>query len=418
MGLILAPDEIKTNMEVLRSYLNSTTECYQNVLERVYEYYDEEALDTESFRESKNQMEICYRLIAEGMISVQESITGDIDTLLGCIGDEYLDEDELKAQIEKLQVQCEQYEQKIAALRSVKSILLGIAGVAGAHAMILYYQNMIENLKEEIAVLQEKLFFLHEAEDLTVNLFQLAMGSLRTVQNVIRDAGVNVREGNFPKKLVWLDPLQNADDIIAEVDSDMEGILVLPEPGDTITVSRGVDLEDEYVDAVVSQWNAWSREYSIVGCNTNKKYSGKLCCRRLNYAVENYTCNKDDDDLLMFDLEGYDEAVFAGAMVEGYADIGDIVRVTLDDGNNFNFLILDVKSTEHTAEELAKNNQCQCEWGHGYLLGENTVQLSVCEFITAGDCSVDSAIHAKSGGFLLKRRVVSAQIVDSIPIED
>ena len=61
MGLILAPDEIKTNMEVLRSYLNSMTECYQNVLERVYEYYDEEDLDTESFRESKNQMAICYR---------------------------------------------------------------------------------------------------------------------------------------------------------------------------------------------------------------------------------------------------------------------------------------------------------------------------------------------------------------------
>lgn len=417
MGLILAPDEIKTNMQVLRSYLNSMTECYQNVLGRVYEYNDEEALDTESFRESKNQMSICYRLIAEGMISVQESITGDIDTLLGCIGDEYLDEDELKAQIEKLQAQCEQYEQKIAALRSVKSMFLGIAGVAGAHGMILYYQKMIENLKEEIAVLQEKLFFLHEAEDLTVNLFQLAMGSLRTVQNVIRDAGVNVREGNFPKKLVWLDPLQNADDIIADVDSDMEGILVIPEPGDTITVSRGVDLEDEYVDAVVSQWNAWSREYSIVGCNTNPRFSGQLCCRRLNYAVANYTCNKDDDDLLMFDLKGYDEPVFAGAMVEGYADIGDIVRVTLDDGNNFNFLILDVKYTGHTSEELG-DKRCQCEWGHGYLSGENTVQLCVCEFITAGDCSVESAIHAKSGGFLLKRRVVSAQIVDSIPIED
>lgn len=212
MGLILAPDEIKTNMEVLRSYLNSMTECYQNVLERVYEYYDEEDIDTESFRESKNQMAICYRLIAEGMVSVQESVTGDIDTLLGCIGDEYLDEDELNEQIEKLQAQCEQYEQKIKNMQVMKFFL----GVISVRGVIENYQKMIENWIEEIAILQEKLFFLREVEDSTVNLFQMAMGSLTTVQNAIRDAGVNVRDGKFPATLEWLDPIQNADDIIAE----------------------------------------------------------------------------------------------------------------------------------------------------------------------------------------------------------
>lgn len=64
------------------------------------------------------------------------------------------------------------------------------------------------------------------------------------------------------------------------------------------------------------------------------------------------------------------------------------------------------------------NVQCQCEWGHGYMLDENTVQLSVCEFITAGNCSIVSAINAKSGDFLRKRYVVSAQVIDSIQICD
>ena len=52
------------------------------------------------------------------------------------------------------------------------------------------------------------------------------------------------------------------------------------------------------------------------------------------------------------------------------------------------------------------------------MLSEDTVQLQVCEFITAGNCSVDSAIHAKSGAFLKKRSVVEAQIIDHILICD
>ncbi len=92
--------------------------------------------------------------------------------------------------------------------------------------------------------------------------------------------------------------------------------------------------------------------------------------------------------------------------------------MTLDDGNYFYFLILDVKYTSHSASELAKNNQCQCEWGHGYMLSEDTVQLQVCEFITGGNCPVSSAIHAKSGAFLKERRVVEAQIIDHILICD
>ena len=199
-----------------------------------------------------------------------------------------------------------------------------------------------------------------------------------------------------------------------ESNGDKEGIMLLPNPGDTITISRGIDLPDE--TAVVSSWNTWSREYSVEGCN--RKFAGSLCCRRLNYAIENYKCNSTEDDLLKFELDGYEGAVFAGAMVEGYADIGDIVQVTLDDGNSFYFLILDVKSTQHTSKELSPNKQCQCEWGHGYLLGENKVQLSVCEFITAGSCSVDNVQNTTSGKFLKNRSVVKTEIVGSIQIDD
>ena len=279
--------------------------------------------------------------------------------------------------------------------------------------------GMIEITKEEIAILNQKKDFLYEVESNTKLMFAAAVDLLVAVSNIISYEKTALNKGQTVLDPEQLDSLRNSyNDCIAKINGSTGKVLEIPNPGDTITVSRGVDLEDEYVDAVVSQWNAWSREYSIVGCNTSKKTAGQLCCRRLNYAVDNYTCNKDDDDLLMFDLEGYDEVVFAGAMVEGYADIGDIVRVTLDDGNEFNFLILDVKSTQHTAADLKKDGQIQCEWGHGYMVSENTVQLSVCEFITAGNYAINSAQDAKSGKFLLKRRVVSAEIIDSIPIDD
>lgn len=214
MGLILAPMEVKMNVTFLCGYLGTVAERYKNVQERVYEYNADEDLDTVSWTGSKYKMEICYRLIAEGMISVQESISNDIETLLGSIGDEYLDEDELNAQIERLQEQCQQYEETIAEWQAISSDFLeaGYSGVVGG--LVENYRDMIENLKEQIAVLKEKLIFLHEAEDMTVNLFQSAMDLLAAIQNAINDAGVNVTtDSGFPQQPEWLTLLSEKDTV-------------------------------------------------------------------------------------------------------------------------------------------------------------------------------------------------------------
>ncbi len=94
----------------------------------------------------------------------------------------------------------------------------------------------------------------------------------------------------------------------------------------------------------------------------------------------------------------------------------------MEDDGSFYFLILDTKNIHHTAEQLKEEEgeypQCQCEWGHGYILSEGRVQLSVCEFITAGDYRINSAQDAPSGAFLYRHRVVKSQIVDHIFIDD
>ena len=190
--------------------------------------------------------------------------------------------------------------------------------------------------------------------------------------------------------------------------------MVLPEPGSTVIVSPGVDLEDREME--VASTNSWSIEYSINGCNVG--FPGSLAAKRLNYAVNNYPCNSNDYDLLQFSLDNYDQPVFAGAMVDGFANIGDIVKVSLDDGTYFYFLILDTKCTTHTSAELV-NGQVQCEYGHGYVVSGDKVQLNICEFIMAKqpDDTVNSAMNAQSGGFLRGRYVTEAVVVDHIYID-
>ena len=79
-------------------------------------------------------------------------------------------------------------------------------------------------------------------------------------------------------------------------------------------------------------------------------------------------------------------------------------------------MILDTKSNQHPREELVKNSskerpQCQNEWGHGYMVKDDTVQLSICEFIVTSNNGNGSAIFYPSGAFLNKKYVVSAEII-------
>lgn len=209
MGLVLMPNEIRMNMSTLRIYLESATRRYQNVREKVYDYYSDEELTTEAFRVSKDKMNVFYRIITEAMIGVKESITGDIDTLTDSVGDEYLDEDVLTTQIKMLRVQCELCEANIKSLKAKKTY----AGGTSVQSLIESYRDIIENLKEQIAILQEKLDFLYETESSTKNLFQSAMDLLTTIQNAIADAGTNVRTDNgFPEELPWLTKLGRGGD--------------------------------------------------------------------------------------------------------------------------------------------------------------------------------------------------------------
>lgn len=189
----------------------------------------------------------------------------------------------------------------------------------------------------------------------------------------------------------------------------------LPRPGETIDVSLGTDKPS--TKAKVKSTNAWSIEYSINGC---KRTYGETatCTKRLESAINQFSYNAGEYDLLKLNVPEFGTC-YAGAMVEGFGKIGDIAEVTLDDGQKFNFMILDTKSTSHKSSELSPNNQCQNKYGHGYMSNNNTqVQLSVCEFITSQSASgISSAMNYPSGSFLNGRYVANAKIVGHASIE-
>jgi peptidoglycan hydrolase-like protein with peptidoglycan-binding domain len=197
------------------------------------------------------------------------------------------------------------------------------------------------------------------------------------------------------------------------------GYMKMPNTETTITVSMGVDAESK--KAQVYYKDAWSVEYSIAGCH--RKFNGQPCDQRLQYAINTYKSNKDgENDILAFEFDDYGECL-AGAMVEGFANIGDIVEVKLDDGEPFKMLILDTKSTNHTKEVLEKNNkgsepQCQNPWGHGYMIKDDVVQMCPCEFIVNKEVEEGkgSAKDYTKGAFLEERRVVDAKVIGHVDI--
>ena len=191
----------------------------------------------------------------------------------------------------------------------------------------------------------------------------------------------------------------------------------VPGPGEIIEVSLGTDLPSQ--KAKVANTNCWSIEYSIEGCR--KKYPNSTCTKRLNSAINQFSYNEGQNDLLKLNITGFGTC-YAGAMIEGFGNIGDIAEVTLDNGSKFNFLLLDTKSKKHDSKELAANSsaetpQCQNAWGHGYMLKDGSVQLSICEFIVSQSNGKYSAKNYPSGKFLEGRYVTEAKIIGHVNIE-
>lgn len=199
-----------------------------------------------------------------------------------------------------------------------------------------------------------------------------------------------------------------------KIGDDYSKTLYIPKEGEVVEISRGTDYNPSRQMATVYSTQSWSVEYTVPGCNAKFPPSGFRSTRALNYVVENYETNRGESDILKVQIPEYGEC-FAGAMVAGFGEIGDIVKVKLNDGQEFQMLLVDTKCIEHEAKDLAPI-QCQNYWGHGYMIDDDTVQLCVCEFVDAGDERAHSSAKFYPSGqdLLTGNSVESAEIIGHI----
>lgn len=203
-------------------------------------------------------------------------------------------------------------------------------------------------------------------------------------------------------------------ELVPEIEDVADDWWYTPKAGETVPVSFGIDVAEE--QRTVNALDSWSIEYSIQGCISAYGESA-LCTRRLLTAADLYGVNdQESGDLLKLNVEGTE--CFAGAMIEPPFTVGDVVLVELENGTQFNFLLLDVKSKSHTYAELGNGSQVQCEWGHGYPSSDGSVQLSVCEFMCNQDRGgQSSAKMLPSGAFLDGQKVMRAKIIKHVDID-
>lgn len=257
-----------------------------------------------------------------------------------------------------------------------------------------------------ILILSTAFIFLAFRTDYVFNIdadstFRTATFDRTTVTTVIEE--INNLEGGGGSLIPDID--------ITPVEEDW---WYCPDSGEVIDVSFGIDAQTE--QRAVTSTDTWTLEYSIQGC-TNA-FGGQLCHTRLMTAVNLFGVNHTESgDLLKLSVDG--NPCFAGAMIQGVFNVGDVVLVELDDGTQFNMLILDTKNNQHTASQLGNGQQVQNAWGHGYPVGGDSVQMSICEFIcnqTLGGAS--NAQDLPSGAFLRDRKVHRAKVVMHVDIDN
>lgn len=206
MGLILAPQELKVQIDSLRSYINDNMVCYTNAKESVQQYVSDEQLIAESWKASKEKMNICYAAIIAGASAALDSINSDLNILESSIGNEYLNENLIINQIKSYEEQCKTFEGLIEEAKSGQKDLEGSgcrSACGNAIGLITDCASSIAGLKLQIAVLQAKLDFLYSVNDTTANLFESAISMLSTVTAAISDGGCVIAGAEPTSNIDW-----------------------------------------------------------------------------------------------------------------------------------------------------------------------------------------------------------------------
>lgn len=192
MGLILEPTEIKNCTKQMKSQLESNRNSYDGALQTVQKFAGNDSFKSESWDTLKGKVIGSHQLISSGMMALHDCLQADLDIMDGILSDaESLDEDMLIQDILRLQEECNRYIEMIQKLRWLARILMGY-GASKIQLLICLCQEMLENTKMELEILQKKLYVLREKADQTSVLFTSIDTLIQAVDWAINDAEVYI----------------------------------------------------------------------------------------------------------------------------------------------------------------------------------------------------------------------------------
>lgn len=202
MGLILYSSEIQSLATKIRYYLDSIVSCYSQAEQVIQQFADNEKLNSLTWKESKEAMYVCYQLIVQGILNVQQDISDDLEILEMNIGDEILIEDDLNRQIEALEMEIQSCQENIDMWTTSKMVL--ITGWIPCTISINSNNEKINLAMLKKAELEAKLQKLHDIEAKTATLLLSAIDFIRVVRQAISDGGIVLDGGEVSPYADWM----------------------------------------------------------------------------------------------------------------------------------------------------------------------------------------------------------------------
>lgn len=200
MNTIIKPASIRKQTDSVIQALQAHNSTLEAALPNITAFAEEPALQSESWNGLKSQIG-AHQLVIKGLICANEDVIHDSETLASAVGTEYLNEDEINAEIERLESQNTAYTTRIAnyratikrrrqsdsLTRSSSNLLL-----SNHYGMIGYCEKLISNNNEAIQELNDKLLEIERIINETEDLFSTSEDIYTAA-----DQGLEELQGNF-----------------------------------------------------------------------------------------------------------------------------------------------------------------------------------------------------------------------------
>lgn len=171
MGLKLNPAILKDQAQSIIDNLKEDNQSLLHVLDTIEQFTGNTDLKSVAWDNMKAQLSN-HEAVIQGLLCANEMVIQNSVTLCGSIGDEKLDEDELKDQIEHLEIANNNLSGIKTSLESCIKSTASIGGdVSGLYNAVANYNFIIQLNDRKIEDLEEKIQKLYQIETQTNSLY-------------------------------------------------------------------------------------------------------------------------------------------------------------------------------------------------------------------------------------------------------